>query len=123
MESVIDSTVIKTELLEIHTKPAVKRSTRNVKLTENEETLETIEVLTTQPIKSKKSPNKNKGKTLNEEPCSSKRIKKEVLSDEWEPPNWKLMLENIRQMRSDDNAPVDTMGCHKCADENADEKV
>ena len=123
MKSVIDSTAIKTELPEIHKKPTVKRSSRNVKLPENEETLATMEVLTMQPIKSKKSPNKNKGKSLNEEPCSSKKIKKEVLNDSWEPPNWKLVLENIRQMRSDDNAPVDTMGCHKCADENADEKV
>ncbi|TMW44036.1 hypothetical protein DOY81_010885 [Sarcophaga bullata] len=120
---VIDSKLIKTELLELHKKPAVKRSTRKVKLPENEETLAAIDVLTTQPIKTRKSPNKNKVKTLNEEPCSSKKIKKEVLNDGWEPLNWKLILENIRQMRSDDNAPVDTMGCHKCADENADEKT
>lgn len=37
--------------------------------------------------------------------------------------NWLQHLENIRLMRSEKPAPVDTMGCHKCADENANEKV
>ncbi|XP_036324624.1 endonuclease III-like protein 1 isoform X2 [Rhagoletis pomonella] len=43
-------------------------------------------------------------------------------SDKWEPKNWRLMLENIRAMRSATDAPVDTMGCHKCSDNEADEK-
>ncbi|XP_011184684.2 endonuclease III-like protein 1 [Zeugodacus cucurbitae] len=41
----------------------------------------------------------------------------------WEPQNWRLILENIRSMRTDVEAPVDTMGCHKCADNEADEKT
>lgn len=41
----------------------------------------------------------------------------------WEPKNWKIMLENMREMRKDRSAPVDTMGCHKCSDKNCDEKV
>ncbi|XP_073815652.1 nth-like DNA glycosylase 1 [Musca autumnalis] len=44
-------------------------------------------------------------------------------ADKWQPENWQTLLENIRIMRSKDTAPVDTMGCHKCADENADEKT
>ncbi|XP_036324623.1 endonuclease III-like protein 1 isoform X1 [Rhagoletis pomonella] len=44
-------------------------------------------------------------------------------SDKWEPKNWRLMLENIRAMRSATDAPVDTMGCHKCSDNEADEKT
>lgn len=41
----------------------------------------------------------------------------------WEPKNWQKMLENMREMRKNRSAPVDTMGCHMCADTNADEKV
>lgn len=41
----------------------------------------------------------------------------------WVPQNWEKILQNIRLMRSCVDAPVDTMGCQKCADENADEKV
>ncbi|ENN76397.1 hypothetical protein HUJ04_006895 [Dendroctonus ponderosae] len=33
------------------------------------------------------------------------------------PPNWETMLNNVREMRKDSDAPVDTMGCHKCSDE------
>ncbi|XP_029408213.2 endonuclease III-like protein 1 [Bactrocera dorsalis] len=43
--------------------------------------------------------------------------------DKWEPQNWRLVLENIRAMRADAAAPVDTMGCHKCSDNEADEKT
>lgn len=41
----------------------------------------------------------------------------------WEPKDWEKTLENLRIMRLDRSAPVDTMGCHKCSDKNADEKV
>lgn len=41
----------------------------------------------------------------------------------WEPTNWRVVLENLRKMRVGMDAPVDTMGCHKCADENADDKT
>ncbi|KAM7359318.1 endonuclease III-like protein 1 isoform 1-T1 [Cochliomyia hominivorax] len=77
------------------------------------------------PIKKEKLSKSNGVKAEPEEqrPCSSKKIKQESTSDKWEPLNWQLMLENIRQMRANDKAPVDSMGCHKCADENADEKT
>ncbi|KII71412.1 Endonuclease III-like protein 1 [Thelohanellus kitauei] len=38
------------------------------------------------------------------------------------PENWKDMLEKIGVMRIKKDAPVDFAGCHKCADQNADEK-
>ncbi|KAG4065011.1 hypothetical protein HA402_004134 [Bradysia odoriphaga] len=41
----------------------------------------------------------------------------------WEPKNWRQTLENIKKMRKGQNAPVDTMGCHKCHDDTADEKT
>lgn len=44
-------------------------------------------------------------------------------SSKWEPKNWQQTLENIRKMRKNEIAPVDTMGCHKCSDDDADEKV
>lgn len=37
----------------------------------------------------------------------------------WMPQNWEIILENIKEMRKHGTAPVDTMGCHKCADPNA----
>ncbi|KAL1494005.1 hypothetical protein ABEB36_009680 [Hypothenemus hampei] len=39
------------------------------------------------------------------------------------PPNWELILENLRDMRKKFDAPVDSMGCFKCADENASPEV
>lgn len=41
----------------------------------------------------------------------------------WEPNNWRKLLANIREMRKERNAPVDTMGCDKCYDEHSDEKT
>ncbi|KAL4710288.1 hypothetical protein ACJJTC_011542 [Scirpophaga incertulas] len=37
----------------------------------------------------------------------------------WEPPKWKDFLLNLKIMRSNNDAPVDTMGCHMTIDENA----
>lgn len=39
------------------------------------------------------------------------------------PNNWELVLNNIRQMRSEKEAPVDVMGCDKCSDESAPPEV
>lgn len=51
-------------------------------------------------------------------------VKDEPLTQaKWEPKNWQQMIENIREMRKTRSAPVDTMGCHKCSDETAPEKV
>ncbi|CAH0397709.1 unnamed protein product [Chilo suppressalis] len=41
----------------------------------------------------------------------------------WEPQNWKDFLVNLKIMRSNNDAPVDTMGCHKAMDENAPPEV
>ncbi|KAF7266579.1 hypothetical protein GWI33_020087 [Rhynchophorus ferrugineus] len=35
------------------------------------------------------------------------------------PGDWETVLENLREMRKNFNAPVDSMGCDKCQDENA----
>uniref|UniRef100_A0A6I8Q499 DNA-(apurinic or apyrimidinic site) lyase n=1 Tax=Xenopus tropicalis TaxID=8364 RepID=A0A6I8Q499_XENTR len=41
----------------------------------------------------------------------------------WQPKNWAQHLENIRQMRSRRDAPVDQMGAEKCYDQNAAPEV
>ncbi|KAM8960383.1 LOW QUALITY PROTEIN: endonuclease III-like protein 1 [Pelodytes ibericus] len=41
----------------------------------------------------------------------------------WEPKDWCWILENIRQMRSKGDAPVDKMGAEKCCDQNAPPEV
>ncbi|KAI8434169.1 hypothetical protein MSG28_012287 [Choristoneura fumiferana] len=37
----------------------------------------------------------------------------------WEPPHWRDFLLNLRNMRANADAPVDTMGCHMSADRSA----
>lgn len=44
-------------------------------------------------------------------------------SDNWSPPNWECVLDNIRSMRKTTEAPVDTMGCDQCKDETESPKV
>ncbi|CAG9785922.1 unnamed protein product [Diatraea saccharalis] len=41
----------------------------------------------------------------------------------WEPTNWKEFLVNLKIMRSNNDAPVDSIGCHKAMDENAPPEV
>ncbi|CAG4937238.1 unnamed protein product [Parnassius apollo] len=41
----------------------------------------------------------------------------------WEPVKWREFLDNLRAMRSNNDAPVDSMGCHMTMDENAPPKV
>jgi len=62
---------------------------------------------------------KLKSEAIDEEGADGTEIKK----PKWEPKNWIQTLENIKKMRKDQTAPVDTMGCHKCHDDKADEKT
>ncbi|XP_076171543.1 nth-like DNA glycosylase 1 [Ptiloglossa arizonensis] len=52
-------------------------------------------------------------------------VKNEIKTEEnnWMPLNWETILENIKEMRKHRTAPVDEMGCHKCADPKASAKV
>ncbi|XP_076279873.1 nth-like DNA glycosylase 1 [Lasioglossum baleicum] len=54
-----------------------------------------------------------------------KIAKEEITMDEnkWMPANWETTLENIKEMRKYETAPVDEMGCHKCADPKAPAKL
>nr|XP_023696778.1 endonuclease III-like protein 1 isoform X2 [Paramormyrops kingsleyae] len=49
--------------------------------------------------------------------------KKEPKREPWEPADWRRQLENIRQMRSARNAPVDSMGAARCVDPQAPPEV
>ncbi|XP_066248123.1 endonuclease III-like protein 1 [Euwallacea similis] len=52
----------------------------------------------------------------NAEPVSRKSRKKM-------PDNWEEVLKNLRDMRKNFDAPVDSLGCHKCSDETASPEV
>ena len=49
-----------------------------------------------------------------------KSSKKEA--SKWQPKNWKILFDNIREMRSRGDAPVDTVGCEKSFDVTASPK-
>lgn len=66
---------------------------------------------------------KIKQKYQNDEELNAKAQLPPIKSEKWEPENWHQILENIRYMRQGRDAPVDTMGCHKCGDDAPDEKV
>lgn len=87
-------------------------------------------------IEIKKEPKKRKSNDLKADSAIDQLKNKAVIKDEtaassvtspkqekWMPKNWEKTLENLRIMRLDRSAPVDTMGCHKCSDANADDKV
>jgi endonuclease-3 len=54
---------------------------------------------------------------------NSKAREIENSKSKWEPKNWREVVSNIREMRKQRDAPVDTMGCDKCADESAPPEV
>merc|ERR1719228_150919 len=59
-----------------------------------------------------KNRNREKNEINNLTMCSKK-------DDQWRPPHWETVYDNIRQMREDKTAPVDTMGCERAHDKDA----
>ncbi|XP_075230730.1 nth-like DNA glycosylase 1 isoform X2 [Lycorma delicatula] len=57
-----------------------------------------------------------------DELLDDKQKKVKVEKVKWVPENWEEVLKNIREMRKDQSAPVDDMGCHKTMDETASPK-
>lgn len=78
-------------------------------------------------FQSDESKNKNDSEDLikkrNEEGQDEKLKNNSGNGSSWMPANWKSTLENIKEMRKHKTAPVDEMGCHKCADPNASDAV
>ena len=52
-----------------------------------------------------------------------KKEKSEKNVSNWEPENWKELLQNIKAMRKDESAPVDSQGCERTADETETAEV
>ncbi|XP_026324918.1 endonuclease III homolog isoform X2 [Hyposmocoma kahamanoa] len=50
-------------------------------------------------------------------------VKEPKLPGLWEPPHWRDFLLNLRNMRSNNDAPVDSMGCHMSMDLDAAPEV
>lgn len=61
---------------------------------------------------------------VKKEDSDEKNLKKvKAEGNDWTPLNWQATLENVKEMRKHKTAPVDEMGCHKCADPKASGKV
>ncbi|XP_067616617.1 endonuclease III-like protein 1 [Eurosta solidaginis] len=76
---------------------------------------------TNPPIQVKDEKIKDGMKVTSHIKAEDETIKKEA--NGWQPKDWRVVLDNIRTMRAGSDAPVDTMGCHKCADNDSDEKT
>ena len=74
-----------------------------------------------EPKEIKISPVKRKGKSIHTNKV--KREKSEEDTTKWEPENWRELLQNIKAMREDENAPVDSQGCERTADETETPEV
>ncbi|KAG8234708.1 hypothetical protein J437_LFUL014324 [Ladona fulva] len=44
-------------------------------------------------------------------------------SERWRPANWEKIIDNIREMRKNKDAPVDNMGCDECPDKGVEPEV
>ena len=81
------------------------------------------------PIKIKTEEEKNvikvESNDIKVEDSKHEVIKKESTQKEnnWMPPNWEIIWNNVKEMRKHGTAPVDEMGCHKCSDPEATAKV
>ncbi|KAJ8949068.1 hypothetical protein NQ318_016970 [Aromia moschata] len=117
----------------------------DVKLTQSEikkEVIDTDESFESCTSTSKTSPRvKLKREHIKVEYDSPPKIKKDLTScpkmednlidkgnikletNEKAPQNWETVLNNLREMRKNFDAPVDSMGCHKCHDEKAPPEV
>ena len=80
------------------------------------------ESIASRQTKGNVSKNKIGAKTMSDD-GGDKKIPFSSSGDRWEPPEWQVMLDNIREMRKHKDAPVDSMGAEKICDENAPPKV
>eukprot|EP00795_Rhopilema_esculentum_P009161 gene9161-16829_t len=63
------------------------------------------------------------GKRRNSSPKKSDLKKEKLDEDTWEPANWRELLKNIKLMREDETAPVDSQGCERTADESESPQI
>lgn len=100
--------------------PTVKTESKDTDDTKNSKaTVSVTKRKSTEKTVKKENPNSNADAGMTKDTEGS--VEQKQLK--WMPKNWEKTLENMRIMRLDRAAPVDTMGCDKCIDDNADEKV
>ncbi|KAL0127202.1 hypothetical protein PUN28_005476 [Cardiocondyla obscurior] len=104
-KSKVSTDVIKTEKIKTEVIETEKIKTDEIK----------TKTIKTEGIKTEKRVTENKNVETDSKSTEDKK--------RWMPFNWEVILKNIKEMRKDKTAPVDTMGCHKCADPNASPKV
>ena len=83
-----------------------------------------VEVKYEEPIEKKTKIKKVKNK---KEPFEENEDKVSIIENEektkWVPQNWQQLLNNIKEMRSDKTAVVDSQGCERTADPNETQEV
>lgn len=72
------------------------------------------------PVKIKYEDSQKKEKNTSSENVN---VDMDTGKSKWMPTNWEKTLEYVKEMRKHKTAPVDEMGCHKCADPNASDRV
>lgn len=81
------------------------------------ELLGTSHYFNTQTVPSSLKASKGKRQPIKIDYDTDKNV---LEKNEWFPQNWQALLNNIREMRKYKTAPVDEMGCDKCADPTTD---
>ncbi|XP_046490814.1 endonuclease III-like protein 1 [Neodiprion pinetum] len=92
------------------------------KLTEKKLQADTREVLVKKhknPIKVEYESEPDDERKAGEAALLQTEIVKSEMDEKWEPADWRVILDNILEMRKNHTAPVDSMGCHMCSDPNA----
>lgn len=70
------------------------------------------------------SPKKREHIKIEYDDMSPAKMKNEdVELENGKPLHWEAVLDNLREMRKNRDAPVDLMGCHKCPDETESPQV
>uniref|UniRef100_A0A0A9WGF8 Endonuclease III homolog n=1 Tax=Lygus hesperus TaxID=30085 RepID=A0A0A9WGF8_LYGHE len=93
-----------------------------------QEPVDEFKVETTKESRSKKRKSvqvKVEDEDIKTSPKVAKTVGKieDASSDGWFPPNWEKVLDNIRTMRKEVAAPVDSMGCDMCHDKTTSPKI
>lgn len=80
----------------------------------------------TQELPSEAQKKRKKNVKVSYDDDTAEKVESEYFNNttsQWTPENWEVMLDNIRKMRNDFDAPVDTMGCEQCVNQQDSSKV
>lgn len=119
----IQSTTGKVDLTTFKSEPKKKLKSSNQKLPEiAEKTAIKQEILKPKSESPKRKSPKLKREHIKIESDENPQVSPNKNSKKM-PENWEIVLKNLRKMRGNFDAPVDSMGCHKCSDESATPEV